>query len=55
MAEGPHAMDDLNAILESRVGLYAMADVTVDTSAKGEAEVLAQLLAAVSHGVTEHK
>jgi XRE family aerobic/anaerobic benzoate catabolism transcriptional regulator len=48
MAEGPQAMDDLKAILESRTALYAKADATVDTSGRGETEVLAQLLAAVS-------
>jgi XRE family aerobic/anaerobic benzoate catabolism transcriptional regulator len=48
MAEGPHAMDDLKAILESRTALYAKADAKVDTSGKGEAVVVAQLLAAVS-------
>jgi XRE family transcriptional regulator, aerobic/anaerobic benzoate catabolism transcriptional regulator len=49
MAEGPQAMDDLKAILDSRTALYAKADAKVDTSGKGETEVLAQLLAAVSH------
>jgi XRE family aerobic/anaerobic benzoate catabolism transcriptional regulator len=48
MAEGPQAMDDLKAILESRTALYAKADAVVATSDKGEAEVLSQLLAAVS-------
>jgi XRE family aerobic/anaerobic benzoate catabolism transcriptional regulator len=48
MAEGPQAMDDLKAILDSRTALYAKADAKVDTSGKGETEVLAQLLAAVS-------
>jgi XRE family aerobic/anaerobic benzoate catabolism transcriptional regulator len=48
MAEGPQAMDDLKAILESRTALYAKADAKVDTSRKGEADALAQLLAAVS-------
>ena len=48
MAEGPQAMDDLKAILESRTALYAKADARVDTSGRGEAEVLAQLLAAIS-------
>jgi hypothetical protein len=32
MAEGPHAMDDLKAILESRSALYAEAGATVSTS-----------------------
>src|SRR5262245_4952522 len=48
MAEGPQAMDDLKAILDSRTTLYAKADAQVDTSRKGEPEALAQLLAAVS-------
>ena len=48
MAEGPQAMDDLKAILESRTALYAKADTMVATSDKSEAEVLSQLLAAVS-------
>jgi XRE family transcriptional regulator, aerobic/anaerobic benzoate catabolism transcriptional regulator len=52
MAEGPQAMDDLKAILESRTALYAKADARVDTSGKGEVDVLAQLLAAVSGGAS---
>jgi XRE family aerobic/anaerobic benzoate catabolism transcriptional regulator len=48
MAEGPQAMDDLKAILESRTALYAKADAKVTTSDRSEAEVLGQLLAAVS-------
>jgi XRE family aerobic/anaerobic benzoate catabolism transcriptional regulator len=52
MAEGPQAMDDLRAILESRTALYAKADARVDTSRKGEAQALAQLLAAVSRAAT---
>jgi XRE family transcriptional regulator, aerobic/anaerobic benzoate catabolism transcriptional regulator len=47
MAEGPQAMDDLKAILESRTALYAKADAEVVTSGKSEAEALAGLLAAV--------
>jgi XRE family aerobic/anaerobic benzoate catabolism transcriptional regulator len=47
MAEGPQAMDDLRAILESRTALYAKADVEVATSGKSEAETLAALLDAV--------
>jgi XRE family aerobic/anaerobic benzoate catabolism transcriptional regulator len=50
MAEGPQAMDDLKAILDSRTALYAKADAVVDTSSKGEAEALGGLLAAVSGG-----
>jgi XRE family aerobic/anaerobic benzoate catabolism transcriptional regulator len=49
MAEGPQAMDDLKAILESRAALYAKADAVVDTSGKSEGEALAGLLTAVSH------
>jgi XRE family aerobic/anaerobic benzoate catabolism transcriptional regulator len=48
MAEGPQAMDDLKAILESRTALYAKADAQVDTSGQSEADALASLLAAVS-------
>ena len=40
MAEGPQAMDDLKAILESRAALHVKADARVDTSGRGEAEVL---------------
>src|SRR5262249_19550752 len=46
-ADGPQAMDDLKAILESRTALYAKADVQVDSSGKTEADALAELLAAV--------
>jgi XRE family aerobic/anaerobic benzoate catabolism transcriptional regulator len=49
MAEGPQAMDDLKAILESRTALYAKADEQVDTSGKTEAEALGALMAAVAH------
>jgi XRE family transcriptional regulator, aerobic/anaerobic benzoate catabolism transcriptional regulator len=48
MSEGPRAMEDLKAILESRTALYAKADATVDTSGKTEPAALADLLAAVS-------
>jgi XRE family transcriptional regulator, aerobic/anaerobic benzoate catabolism transcriptional regulator len=48
MSEGPQAMDDLKAILESRAALYAKADATVDTSGRSEGEALADLLAAIS-------
>lgn len=48
MSEGPQAMDDLKAILESRTALYAKADATVDTSGKTEADALSDLLGAVS-------
>jgi XRE family aerobic/anaerobic benzoate catabolism transcriptional regulator len=47
MAEGPRAMDDLKAILESRTALYAKADAEVSTSEQSEAQALAALLAAV--------
>jgi XRE family transcriptional regulator, aerobic/anaerobic benzoate catabolism transcriptional regulator len=47
MADGPQAMDDLKAILESRTPLYARANVTVDTSGKTEAQAFAALLAAM--------
>jgi XRE family aerobic/anaerobic benzoate catabolism transcriptional regulator len=47
MAEGPQAMDDLKAILESRSALYAKADAEVDTSGRSEADALAALLAVV--------
>ncbi len=47
MAEGPQAMDDLKAILESRTALYAKADAEVNTSDKTEAQAFAALLAAV--------
>jgi XRE family aerobic/anaerobic benzoate catabolism transcriptional regulator len=47
MADGPQAMDDLKAILESRTALYAKADATVDTSGKTEAQAFAALLAAI--------
>jgi len=53
MSEGPQAMEDLKAILESRTALYAKADATVDTSGKAEANALADLLAAVSRVGTE--
>ncbi|HEY3254570.1 MAG TPA: helix-turn-helix transcriptional regulator, partial [Polyangiaceae bacterium] len=51
MAEGPQAMDDLKAILESRTTLYAKADAEVETSGKTEADALAGLLAAVARAV----
>jgi XRE family transcriptional regulator, aerobic/anaerobic benzoate catabolism transcriptional regulator len=53
MAEGPQAMDDLKAILASRTALYGKADAEVDTSAKSEAEALADLLAAISRAGVE--
>jgi XRE family aerobic/anaerobic benzoate catabolism transcriptional regulator len=51
MAEGPQAMDDLKAILESRTALYAKADAKVDTSDKAEGDALAALLAAISGAI----
>jgi len=48
MAEGPQAMDDLKAILDSRSALYAKADVEVSTSEKSEEQALAALLDAVA-------
>lgn len=47
MAEGPQAMEDLKAILESRTALYAKADAEVATSGMTEAEALAALLGVV--------
>lgn len=47
MAEGPQAMDDLKAILESRAPLYAKADAEVSTSDRSEAQALAALIAAI--------
>jgi XRE family aerobic/anaerobic benzoate catabolism transcriptional regulator len=44
MAEGPQAMDDLKAILESRTALYAKADAEVSTSDKTEEQAFAALL-----------
>lgn len=50
MAEGPQAMDDLKAILDSRAALYAKADIEVDTSGKSETQAFAALLAAITQG-----
>jgi XRE family transcriptional regulator, aerobic/anaerobic benzoate catabolism transcriptional regulator len=47
MADGPQAMDDLKAILESRSPLYAKANAVVATSDKTEAQAFAALLAAI--------
>jgi XRE family aerobic/anaerobic benzoate catabolism transcriptional regulator len=47
MADGPQAMDDLKAILESRKALYAKADAVVETSGKSATQALAALLAAL--------
>jgi XRE family aerobic/anaerobic benzoate catabolism transcriptional regulator len=45
MADGPQAMDDLKAILESRTSLYAKANAVVDTGGRTEAQAFAALLA----------
>jgi XRE family aerobic/anaerobic benzoate catabolism transcriptional regulator len=50
MAEGPRAMDDLKAILESRTPLYAKADAEVSTSGKTHAEALSALLECIGAG-----
>lgn len=50
MAEGPQAMDDLKAILESRNALYAKADAEVATSGSSEAQALDALLTAIERG-----
>ncbi|HZT47784.1 MAG TPA: helix-turn-helix transcriptional regulator [Hyphomicrobiaceae bacterium] len=47
MADGPQAMDDLKAILESRTALYAKANAVVHTGGKSEAQAFASLLAAL--------
>ena len=47
MADGPQAMDDLRAILDSRSGLYTKANAVVNTSDKSEAQAFAALLAAI--------
>jgi len=48
MADGPQAIDDLKAILESRTPLYAKANAEVMTSGKAEAEALAALVESIS-------
>ena len=53
MADGPQAMDDLKAILESRTALYAKADALVNTGGKTEAQAFAALLAALPRGAGE--
>jgi len=52
MADGPQAMDDLKAILESRTPLYAKANAIVSTSGKSEGEALTGLLARIPIGAT---
>lgn len=49
MAEGPQAMEDLKAILESRTPLYAKANAVVSTSDQAEAQALTALLNAIPH------
>jgi XRE family aerobic/anaerobic benzoate catabolism transcriptional regulator len=53
MADGPQAMDDLKAILESRTALYAKANAQVSTTGKTEAQAFAALLAALPRGAGE--
>jgi XRE family aerobic/anaerobic benzoate catabolism transcriptional regulator len=53
MADGPQAMDDLKAILDSRSPLYAKANAVVDTSGKTEAQAFAALLAAIPRAGAE--
>jgi XRE family aerobic/anaerobic benzoate catabolism transcriptional regulator len=50
MADGPQAMDDLKAILESRTSLYAKANATVNTGGRSEAQAFAALLGALPKG-----
>lgn len=50
MADGPQAMDDLQAILESRRALYARANAVVDTGGRTETQAFAALLAVVPKG-----
>jgi XRE family aerobic/anaerobic benzoate catabolism transcriptional regulator len=47
MAEGPQAMDDLKAILESRTPLYAKAAAEVNTAEKTQAQAFAALLGVI--------
>jgi XRE family transcriptional regulator, aerobic/anaerobic benzoate catabolism transcriptional regulator len=44
MADNPEAMHDLEAILESRGGLYALADATIDTTHLAVGETVVELL-----------
>jgi XRE family transcriptional regulator, aerobic/anaerobic benzoate catabolism transcriptional regulator len=50
MADGPQAMDDLKAILDSRTPLYAKADAEVNTSDTTTAQAFASLLGVVALG-----
>ena len=45
MADHPHAMAELQALLVSRQGLYEMADMRVDTSAMGARAAVAAIVA----------
>jgi len=48
MAHSARAMEDLNAILDSRTPLYAKAEITISTSGKTPETTLAELLQAVA-------
>lgn len=50
MSDGPQAMDDLKAILDSRATLYAKADAVVSTSGKSQKQAVTALLTAVRRG-----
>jgi XRE family aerobic/anaerobic benzoate catabolism transcriptional regulator len=52
MADGPRAMEDLRAILDSRAPLYAKANAVVHTSGRTQAQAFAALLAAMPHSPT---
>ena len=54
MADGPQAMDDLKAILESRTPLYAKANAEVMTSGKSEAEALVALVDSIGGANAGH-
>ncbi len=45
MADRPRAMTELRAILDARAPLYALAELTVETSARAPGEIVAQLTA----------
>jgi shikimate kinase len=44
MRDNPQAMSELRALLARRNPLYAEADVTIQTSGRGVAEVVAETL-----------
>ena len=48
MAHSPRAMEDLNAILDSRTPLYAKAEIAISTTGKTPETALAELLRAVA-------